>query len=224
MPDPLEQIMKYKMTVLEAKAYKLALLWESLTKEVFPEYSHVGLRKTGDPRKSILFRYCLKLARETKGLIEDKDYGLYIRAQLNCYKALPEQVARIDPIILNGPKAWKRWKWYKYLIDRQHLIQETTEAIVKACPLKVKGDLEKTRNYLFTFFKGVPTVEELEKIKAKLMTWLALGRISPYYAILSPFMAALKIEKYPIDLTIPKQSITPEIEAFFKIEFHYEYS
>jgi hypothetical protein len=223
MPDRLEPIMKYHMSVIEAKAFKLALQWEDHVQEIFPEYSHSGLRKTGDPRKSILFRYCLKLAKETKGLIADQDYGRYIKAQLYCYKNLPEQVARIDPIILTGPKAWKRWLWYKYITDKERLIQDTPDATVKACPLNIKNELKKTREYLFAYFKGVPAVEEMQVTKEKLLVWIATGRISPYYVILSPFIAKLSIEKYPIELAIHKKSITPEIETFFKIEFHYEF-
>jgi len=223
MPHPLELIMKYKMTVLEAKAYKLALQWEALSQEIFPNYSHTRLRKTGDPRKSILFRYCLKLANETKGLVDDADYGRYIKAQLFCYKGLPEQVARIDPIILTGKKAWSRWMWYKYITEKERLIQDTPEANVRACPIQIRTELEKTRQYLFAWFKGVPTLEGFKANKNKILVWLATGRISPYYAILSPFMDKLGIEKYPIELSIHKKSITPEIETFFKIEYNYEF-
>ena len=53
----LEDILNYEMTPEEAKAFKLALLWEELCQQEFPDERRVSLKK-GDPRKSTLFRYC----------------------------------------------------------------------------------------------------------------------------------------------------------------------
>ena len=108
----LEAILHYQMPPLEAKAYKLALLWQDATAKEYPEYNHIRLRKKGDPRKSLLFKYCYKLARETQGLIPDEQYPLYILAQLHILKhiATDNLHARIGPEILCGEKAWWRWK------------------------------------------------------------------------------------------------------------------
>ena len=81
----LESISKYKMDEMESKAYKLAIKWVQLSKKIFPNYNHTVIKK-GDPRKSLIFKFCYKLARETNGLINEEDYDLYIRSQLDIIK------------------------------------------------------------------------------------------------------------------------------------------
>jgi FKBP-type peptidyl-prolyl cis-trans isomerase (trigger factor) len=49
----LEAISQYKMDDLESKAYKLAIKWVQISKKVFPNYNHTGIKK-GDPRKSMI--------------------------------------------------------------------------------------------------------------------------------------------------------------------------
>jgi hypothetical protein len=223
MTSPLEPIMTYQMTNLEAKAFKLSLLWEALTQKEFPEYSHTKLRKSGDPRKSILFKYCYKLLKETKGLLEEKEYKNYITSQLHVYKSMVEQYARIDPIILCGPKAWKRWKYWSYLYKKQQMIIETQDVEIKAIPSNVIREIKATRKFLFDKFDGVPTFEALVENVSDFHVWIGTGRISPYYVILSPYVSRLEIQIFPIELGIYRQSITPEIEKIFKIEFNYEF-
>ena len=223
MPSPLEPILIYKMTNAEAKAFKLSLLWEALAEKEYPNYKHVCLRKTGDPRKSLLFKYCFKLAQETKGLLEDKEYKNYITAQLHVYKSLVEQYARIDPIILVGKKAWKRWKFWKYRYERHKLLLETPGMIIKACPMNIINELKLTQKFLFKKFEGPPEIEEFKKAKDDMLVALVMSQISPYYALLSPLMACLEVEKWPIDLEVYRPSITSDIEKIFKIEFNYEF-
>ena len=223
MSSPLEPILKYKMSKIEAKAFKVSLLWEAITQKEYPDYKHVELRKNGDPRKSLLFKYCFKLVQETKGLLEDKEYKDYITAQLHVYKALAEQTARIDPIILVGKKAWKRWRFWKYRYDRQKMILETPSLIIKACPTNIIKELEQTRKFLFKKFNGPPEQAEFQTAKNDLLVALASGQISPYYAILSPFMTRLTVEKWPLNLEVYRPSITHDIKEIFKIEFNYEF-
>ena len=64
----LDAIVEHNMTPIEAKAVKIGIIWMKLSKEVFPNYNHMRVKK-GDPRKSALFRYCYKLIKETKGHI-----------------------------------------------------------------------------------------------------------------------------------------------------------
>lgn len=219
--NKLEPIIRYKMTDLEAKAFKISLLWEKLSAKEFPNYSHVKLRKNGDPRKSILFRHCYKLVQETKDLIVDADYPKYITAQLHVYKGLPTQRALIDPIILTGEKAWRRWNFWKYIYKRKELIPE--DVVITACPNHVILQLKKTRDFLFNQFLGIPDESQYKSSRNKLINWLMQDKISPYYAVLSPFFKRLGIETIPVDLAVYEKSITPEIETYFKAEFNYEY-
>ena len=113
--NPLERILKYDMSPEEAKAYKLCLLWDSICQKEMPNYKFSKSKASGDPRKSLLFRYCYKLLKETKGLIGDKDYRLYITAQIHvlCSITDGEVHALISPQCLTGDKAWRRWKLWK---------------------------------------------------------------------------------------------------------------
>jgi len=62
----LELIIKYKMNDMESKAYKIALIWQEECRKEIPNEQYIRLKKNSDPRKSILFKHCYKLAKETK--------------------------------------------------------------------------------------------------------------------------------------------------------------
>jgi hypothetical protein len=102
-----EKIKKWGMSSAEIKAYKLAVIWEDLTQKMFPDVKLAKLPKRGDPRKGSLFKYCWKLQRELNGIIEEKEYRLYITGNLVILK---NNNGRIDPNAICGEKAWKRWK------------------------------------------------------------------------------------------------------------------
>jgi hypothetical protein len=75
------------MTELESRAYKLTLLWLDLEpKSVSWNTNMQKWRAKGDPRKSLIFKQCYKLVRETQGILEERDYPLYVRAQLEILK------------------------------------------------------------------------------------------------------------------------------------------
>src|SRR5689334_24894744 len=83
-------IFEWDMSVEESETYKLAVIYEEEFLKMFrgtPEMDGLSYRKNSipkakDPRKSNLFRYCWKLRRETRGLIDPQDYRHYIRANL----------------------------------------------------------------------------------------------------------------------------------------------
>lgn len=215
------------MTPQEALAFKLCLLWLELCKKEFPNDRHSRLRRYGDPRKSLLFRHCYKLVQETKGLIEPKDYKLYILAQLrNMGKLNVDGVhADLQPAILTGPAAWKRWKIWKYKYDkrmRQNLPDVKSTNVVLS-PIIVIQQLENTKKFLAkevgTFNKD--TIKMLVKM-GKLKEWIQMEKISPYYVILSPFVAACveNIDaEFDKDFGIYKQNISIEVEDKFKEMF-----
>ena len=146
----LEAILDYDLDELEAKAYKLCLIWIERSRKIFPDYQHSGMKR-GDPRKSLIFKYCYKLVRETQGVLEDKDYALYIRAQLDVLRHIntgKKTAPLIDANCLVGDKAWKRWKLWKRKYDAvtskpTELSQVTAPGIAKA----ISG-LEFTKEFI----------------------------------------------------------------------------
>lgn len=219
MPSLLEPIIKFSMSPQESKAFKVALLWERLYQKEFPDFTPIRLRKRGDPRKSLLFRYCYKMVQETEGILKEKDYKNFIVAQFSIFKCLPNSQARIDPAILTGPRAWKRWKYWEYLCEKTKLIPE--DVIIKACPTTVITELKRTRRFLFDKFGGVPTKSLYLSNRSKVINWVNNDRISKYYAAMSPFFREIGED---IDLGVYIQSVTPELEKFFRSEFNYEFS
>jgi len=223
------QILEYEMTQSEAKAFKLALIWEGLAIETFPGESCGKLPVKGDPRKSNLFRYCYKLLRETKGLILDDQYRWYIKSQFDILKNLKNEGihANISPSCLVGPKAWKRWKvWLK----KFNCLSKVNSLVVMAPESKVLTKLKKTKEFLLKQFKGTPKPEDIKQAfnNRTIIRWVTVGKICGYYVILSPFIKRCLSGKnfeseFNFDLTIYQHHITPTIEEYFKKEFFYEY-
>lgn len=218
------------MNELEAKAYKIALLWCELSQKILPDYKHVRLKKSGDPRKCHLFRYCYKLARETKGIIPDREYKLYITAQLHILKSINDgQIhALIDPVALTGPRAWKRWQVWKRRYDKQTQAPESADGL-KVAESKIFRELDRTKEFLEKQFNGTPSLEDIKRCLREytMIRWLTMGKVTPYYALLSPLIQkALDrgIEDvFLFDLSIYKVSITENVENYFKERFTNEF-
>ncbi len=214
--NELELILKYKMTELEAKAFKVCLMWQDLCKKEFPNERHIKINKNKDPRKTTLFKYCYKLIKETKGLLsDDKEYYIYIVAQLQILKAMREGKihALIEPQILVGDKAWKRWKLWKRKFDKKLIeFKSSFDLGIVTSPTQIKIELIKTLKFLKNKDQSKITKEDLEK-------WIYNKSISPYYVVLSDFAKKI-ISNFDIELYKP--SITPEIEEFYKKEFENE--
>jgi hypothetical protein len=217
--NELELIIKYKMTDLEAKAYKICLMWQDLCKREFPNEHHVKISKNKDPRKTTIFKYCYKLARETKGLLSgDKEYYLYITAQLQIMKLMTdgEIHALIEPQILVGEKAWKRWKIWKKKYDKKIKSIQTAEDMgIKTSKNKIKIELRKTHDFISK--NGKMNEDDFKN-------WNLSGQISPYYLALSPIAQKIMNENnIKFDRELYRPSITPEIEDFFRKEFSHEF-
>jgi hypothetical protein len=214
--NDLELILKYNMTELEAKAFKICLMWLDLCKKEFPNERHINISKNKDPRKTTLFKYCYKLVRETKGLLSnDKEYYIYIVAQLQMLKLMKEGNihALIEPQILVGDKAWKRWKLWKRRFDKKlNEIKTAVDVGLITSPRQIKIELKKTLEFLKK--KDISSIK-----KEDFERWVSNSTISPYYVALSKF-AQKFIDNFDFDLYKP--SITPEIEEFYKKEFKHE--
>jgi hypothetical protein len=216
----LELILEYGLSNDEALSYKLALIWVEYCEKEFPGYKFIRLKK-GDPRKSILFKYCYKLVQETKGLLPLSDYRLYIIAQLRTLKEIKEGEvhALIDPIILVGKRAWWRWKSWKKLYDKK--IEYTAESGVFASEFKVMKELDSTKEFLEK--RGLTTKESILKAlhDGLLPKWVYTQKVSPYYIVLSKSLNnENKLnEIMNIDLNVYRCAITPKIREYFKEMF-----
>jgi len=187
----LDPIFEFRMNEEETLAYKLGLLWMAISHKLFPDYRHAsGFPKKGDPRKSSLFKYCYKLQRESKGLIEAKDYKIYIAAQLHMLKAI--EIGNTHPLIgpwcLVGEKAWVRWKVWKRKYDNIGKSKTLEDVgLDKSNFEEVKKELDKTKKFMDNKF-GLLN-EETFQLKAKeIERNISLGTISGFYAALSPWV------------------------------------
>lgn len=223
-PERLELILTYNMNEDEAKAYKLCLLWETLTSKEFPNDDIVKLRKKGDPRKSTLFKYCYKLIKETKGLIEDKNYKFYIMAQLKVLKNIDNGKchALIEPACLVGEKAWKRWKMWQNTFNKK-LIKSKATSVENKITISVPHlivQLEKTKKFLIEQFGHMPTQTDIVNAynSKELLKWVNTKKISQYYPILTTFLAKLDRKEYNYEFHF--QSITEEILTEYRKIFN----
>lgn len=232
LDDFLQLILDYNMTPLEAKAYKIALLWEALCRKKFPDYSIMKLKKKGDPRKSHLFKYCYKLVRETLNIIDDKEYKLYLTAQLEVLKNLKynDSHVLIEPNCIVGEKAWKRWKLWKRRYDKQ-MKKINSEEIVTP-ENRINDMLILTHHFLTKRFGKTYEYKDIkESIETKMMPkWVIFSKVTPYYIILSPYIKKYITEEngkfidiISNDIDIYKNSITENVEEQFKKLFHFEF-
>ena len=221
---------KTPLTDEESFSFKLAQIWIELSERYFPEYNHThkkGGNLKSNPKKSIIFKTCYKLQRETKGLVEESDYPLYIRAQLEILKVQNKNnpLILVEPGCLVGDRAWKRWRLWKKKYDakvKQPLKLEPN----KHSFLKAKEGIVRTKKFIESKFEN-PKLEDYQKNKESLINWLNFGNISPYYAVLSPYMNKVVSEqdykRLNFDLKLYSECINEEVESVFASLFKYEY-
>lgn len=195
-----ETIERYGMSDLEAVAVRLVVVWIEKSRKAFPDYRHATLNR-GDPRKSLMFKICYKLVRETQGVLEESEYSLYVRAQLDVLKHICKNQGNplIDPNCLVGDKAWKRWKLWKRRYDMVSVDAGSDGRAYEHGALKALDGLEKTKEFLVKNFG--PELEEVKYRQAVLnkniYRWMNIGKISPYYVAISPI----------ISRTVPKDEL-----------------
>jgi hypothetical protein len=225
-----DAILHYEMDELESTAYKICLLWMEKSKKIFPDYNHMRM-KNGDPRKSLIFKICYKLARETQGILEEKDYELYIRAQLDILKyikASDKSNLFLDANCLVGEKAWKRWKLWKKKYD--DLAKKPTEISEISLPgvIKAIDGIERTKEFIVKTFGAEPSIELYRQayINNNLFRWSNFGKISPYYLAISPYIAQIMqpedLKRLNFDPEVYKSCITDKVIQRFKELFPYE--
>jgi len=214
------------MDSTEAKAYKIALMWEDECRRELPGESHVRLKRNSDPRKSLLFKYCFKLAREMSGILADNEISLYIRAQIQILKAIREGEihALIEPHCLVGDKAWKRWKFWKYRYDKRLKVAPMSDEMnIRTSEGKIKAEIVSSFELLSK--RGIDSAEEMKARKEELKSWIKNGEISHFYAVLSPWMRSSfdSMDDLGIDETYCSACITPSLDKFFREVFSHEF-
>lgn len=219
----LEPIIEYSMTEEQALAYKLGLLWISFSKKVFPDCkAFTSYPKKGDPRNSSLFKYCYKLQKETRGLIDAKEYKLYIMAQLQMLKAI--EIGNTHPLIsaacMVGDKAWVRWKVWKKKFDNVEKAKTLKEVgLDKADFLTIKTALNQTKKLLDSKIKD----EEQFKLMARdIERWISVDKVSGFYAALSPWVKRHCCLN-EIDISYFCANITVEVDTLFRELFAREF-
>lgn len=229
----LQAITAYKMNKVEAKAWRVAILYLTLAENYFPAYKHYRLPK-GDPRKSLLFRYCYKLVREYGHQIESKEYRNYIRAQFEVLRKIERSDAAhglISPNCLVGEHAWRRWMLWKRKLGRAQATPTITQENVLSRPEEVKVALDKTKEFL-TGKKILDSAGVVKSLESRaMMRWAALGDLSPYYLVISPIVNDYIKKKgidildaFAVDLKLYQNSITQESKDYFRSVFPHEYS
>jgi hypothetical protein len=223
----LDAIFEWNMTVQEAEAYKLCLIWEEQIKKLFPNGRFARIPDKGDPRKCNLFKHCWKLHRLTRGLLKEDEYKLYVVANLHILK---HHNARIEPNSLCGDKAWVRWRVWKRMYDKKALEVRGEEVppSLSVSP-KIVIELDRTKLFLFEKSEGAPTKEKTKAfLERSMKIWVSMGKVSYYYIVLSPWINELaKIEdleqKYLFDASLYREKADEGVKAFFKKEFEYEF-
>ena len=222
----LEPIIRYKMSELEAKAFKIALMWQDECRREIPSEPHAKVTQGSDPRKSLLFKYCFKLARETSGILAESDVSLYIRSQIQVLKSINDgrMHALIEPSCLVGEKAWRRWKLWKSRYDRRiSCPRNSAEASVRPTEGKIRSEIEATKEFLRRM--GCFSPEGLESKSSDMPRWIKSGEVSCFYVVLSPWVKKIIGDpmKMDFDFFYYRASITPSTEQFFRDAFTHEF-
>jgi hypothetical protein len=222
----LETIIRYKMDSAESKAYKIALMWEDECRRELPGESWVRLNRKADPRKSSLFKYCFKLARETKGIIPDSEIQMYVRAQIQVLKSIRhgEVHALVEPHCLVGDKAWRRWKFWKYRHDRKlGVIPTSGEMHIRTPEGKIKAEIASSLDFLTKM--GCTEFDELESRREDFQRWHRCGEVSSFYVVMSPWVRKIfgDPSNLGFDHSYYRASITPSAEEYFRESFMHEF-
>jgi len=221
---------KYGMDDLEIKAAMVCDLWIKTSLHVFPDYKHARFPK-GDPRKSSVFKYCYKLVREIGDKLKDEEYQLYVRAQLDIMKHINIDGGHplISPLSLVGEKAWRRWKLWKKKYDATVNINSNHKKN-KIAPTKILEALKKTKDFITSVCGENPTYERFSELESSggLFSGVNIGKISPYYLVMSPYFEKLEkernIRKMNFDINVYKDGLSESSMIAFKEMFNFEFA
>jgi hypothetical protein len=231
----LSAIVEYGMNDLEARAYKISLLYLEKAPKFFPGEVHYRV-PVGDPRKSYVFKHCYKLLRLHGSELREDDIKLYVHAQLDILKHITagQEHPRIAPDILSGPKAWNRWLLWKSKYDKVKKFAKTSTAAEVINKDREKEALEllaKTKMFFGVNFSRHDKTDIIKGLEdGEFWLWVRWGKVSFYYVLLSPLVKAWseksKIspkDKVAFEAATYQQGITEEVKKHFEKEFAYEF-
>lgn len=213
-----ETITQWKMTETESIVLKICYQYVELYNKNFPNERKISISNKKDPRKSSLFSYAWKFHRETKNLLKENEYNLFIQAQFQLLKKLGDnkEHARVDPNCLCGEKAWTRWKIWKAKYDKiQTKVKSYNDLIDETDRIKIKNVIDNDKTFLKKKFGDnykEDLLSDLEFIRKSLNN----GKLSYYYVVLSHNLINhakyLKIDK---DLSVFSSKIDDNIKDYF---------
>lgn len=235
MIEKYNAIFEWNMKNDEIEAYKIAICYENEILKIFgktmngSDLRKNSLPKRNDPRKSNLFRYCWKLLRETRGLLEPHEYKNYIIGNL---KILEIQKAYIGPNAICGDKAWIRYKVWKRMFDAKmaEVSAIAPPPSVSTTDPKIIQQIDRTKKFIFERCEGTPSFEKVKKFfdDGILKFWVMTSKISIYYLMMSPWISkTIDLEKFATECAFSsflyKSKITTEVKNYFSYEFKHEY-
>lgn len=219
----LSPILEWEMDDYEARAFKCALIWQRCCDHFFPDEPCSKLRKTGDPRKSYLFKCCYKLVRDTESYLEKDNLKLFIYAQCEMLKGITngEYHADINPNCLTSGGAWKRWRIWEHKYNEvkkwgnANLKTKTTLGIVKR-------EVNRSVNYLKEVYEGLPTAADLKHASENhtFLRWVHCGKVSPYFIVLCEHVDSN--QSWGIDVNVYLGDMPDDAAQWFREEYQWE--
>lgn len=171
---------KYNITNnQEIRALIIFFYWNYYLEKLFPNLIIRRIKKDKDPRVSSVFKYCYKLQKETNGILSESEYKDYVFCQIKFLKSYIEKTnkpVQVTPNILNVDKAWKKWKYFKYILSKStHTI--SAETFVNNDILK--NLLKKDRIFIESKIKI--SIDNIKKHSEQIYFWNKIGNISVYF-------------------------------------------
>lgn len=228
----LQAAFDYRMSGEEIETYQIAIQYEEEFMKLFrgevdgQSYRRNRLPVRNDPRKSVLFRHCWALRRETRGLLKPEQYRQFIHANLAVLKL---NHAQPEPTAIRGDKAWIRWKvWERWYRKKQEEMDATLPKHSFAADPKIMKEIDKSKRFIFEQCEGEPTEAKIQAFieSGMFRVWVMMGKVSPFYITLSPFVGEKSEElatSCSQDPVLLRERTTDDVCAYFREEFKHEF-
>jgi len=187
--DP-HMALELNFTEEEVLAYQLVCAWVDLTQKLLPTYTHQKIARTGNIRKSIVFKHMLKFVRENNNKFKGFQFIIFMRAQLEIAKKLISEGKRVlvDVSLLHGEKAHVRWAVWKKLITKN---RQTQKAVYSYGETSLTAEFDKTFKTIMLLLGEDITIEKYTLESPNILKFTILKRISPLYVLCSKWIQKL---------------------------------
>lgn len=187
---------KYDLSPMETLAYQCCIVYLTLAYKIFPNYRHAKFPSTGDVRKSALFKHCYKMCKNLEGKIKKEFYPYFIKAQMDIFKTIFKTTGVcpiITPSIISGSKSFKRWLVWKNKYDAIKVIKSENTTVNAERQLLI-NEFAKTKLFMQSENEIFDNFESFLKNKEKVIKFVILKKLSPYYVAISPWVKKLPCE------------------------------